>query len=238
MLELQVKDYRRPSQAHGSWMEWETVVHNNAKRRQDYLCNLKRRFTWLVLIIVSRKLSQMSSNVFAGMSRQMVPFSSILLSSKSECNDRVATYGFDQRLPPSSTSSSNLTHLGLKWHFYKIQLSRHFLSICFRSDPERMMSYPSVTVHPSSHSQSWFLTRSSWKMLWTSSKPSLNLSRLRPSIVVLHTNEWGRVDIYEKISWRRKYSKIILWNLPDIEQFKTWGQCYQKLMDLIFKNRH
>ena len=149
MLELQVKDYRRPSQAHGSWMEWGPVVHNNAKRRQDYLCNLKRRFTWLVLIIVSRKLSQMSSNVFAGMSRQMVPFSSILLSSKSECNDRVATYGFDQRLPPSSTSSSNLTHLGLKWHFYKIQLSRHFLSICFRSDPERMMSYPSVTVHPS-----------------------------------------------------------------------------------------
>ena len=47
--------------------------------------------TWLVLIMVSRKLSQMSSRVFAGMSRQMVPLSSMLRSSNKEWRDKVAT---------------------------------------------------------------------------------------------------------------------------------------------------
>jgi len=45
---------------------------------------------------------------------ERVPFRSMLRSSKREWSDRVATCGFDQRFPPSSTSSSNLTHLPTK----------------------------------------------------------------------------------------------------------------------------
>lgn len=38
------------------------------------------------------------------------------LSWKSACNERVATCGFDHRLPPSSTSSSNFTHRAVSRH--------------------------------------------------------------------------------------------------------------------------
>lgn len=65
----------------------------------------------LLLTILSRTRSVICSKPLASMSSITVPFSSRLLSSKSECSDRVATWGLLQRLPPSSTSSSNLIHL-------------------------------------------------------------------------------------------------------------------------------
>ena len=46
------------------------------------------------------------------MSRPTVPFNRRDLSSKREWRDKVATWGLLHRFPPSSTSSSNFTHLG------------------------------------------------------------------------------------------------------------------------------
>ena len=59
----------------------------------------------------SNKWIKLISYLDASMSSKMVPLVNKFLNSNNECSDRVATWGFDQRLLPSSTSSSNLTHL-------------------------------------------------------------------------------------------------------------------------------
>lgn len=52
-----------------------------------------------------------SSIVLALMSSSTVPLKMQLRSSNRLCNDSVATYGLLHRSPPSSTSSSNFSHL-------------------------------------------------------------------------------------------------------------------------------
>ena len=59
----------------------------------------------------SKIKSAMSSKLDASISSKMVPLVNKFLNSNNECKDNVATWGFDQRFPPSSTSSSNFTHL-------------------------------------------------------------------------------------------------------------------------------
>ena len=95
-------------------------IYNQNKNLTWCLCFLRMasltkvlfsKGSWLELTMVSRARSQMSSRLPADMSRQMVPLSSMLRSSNKEWRESVATWGLDQRLPPSSTSSSNLTHL-------------------------------------------------------------------------------------------------------------------------------
>lgn len=54
------------------------------------------------------------SMLTASISSMMVPVIIQHLSSNSECRDSVATWGFDHLSPPSSTSSSNFTHLHKK----------------------------------------------------------------------------------------------------------------------------
>ena len=66
------------------------------------------------LIMLSRVMSAISSKLLAAMSRLTVPFKRRERSSKREWRERVATWGLLQRLPPSSTSSSNFTHLKRK----------------------------------------------------------------------------------------------------------------------------
>uniref|UniRef100_A0A182J676 Uncharacterized protein n=1 Tax=Anopheles atroparvus TaxID=41427 RepID=A0A182J676_ANOAO len=61
------------------------------------------------LTMFSHASSAICSRLVASMSSITVPFSSRLRSSNSECSESVATCGFDHRLPPSSTSSSNFT---------------------------------------------------------------------------------------------------------------------------------
>jgi len=58
------------------------------------------------------------------MSNITILLSNKLRSSKSECKERVATWGLDQRFPPSSTSSSNLIHLGSKTFCYQSQTKK------------------------------------------------------------------------------------------------------------------
>ncbi len=50
-----------------------------------------------------------------GKSSSTAPLVRQLLSSNSECRDRVATWGLDQR-PPFSTSSSNLSQRAASFH--------------------------------------------------------------------------------------------------------------------------
>jgi len=64
-----------------------------------------------LLIILSRTRSAICSKLPASISSMTVPFKRRLLNSKSECSDKVATWGLLHLLPPSSTSSSNLIHL-------------------------------------------------------------------------------------------------------------------------------
>jgi hypothetical protein len=47
--------------------------------------------SWFVLIMLSKVSSAMSSKLEAVMSKQTVPLSNMLLNSKSECSDNVAT---------------------------------------------------------------------------------------------------------------------------------------------------
>lgn len=70
----------------------------------------------LALTMCSQAKSAIKSKLLASMSSITEPFNSRLLNSNNECNDKVATCGFDQRLPPSSTSSSNLIHLAVSFH--------------------------------------------------------------------------------------------------------------------------
>lgn len=71
-----------------------------------------------LLIMLSRARSAICSKLLASMSSITVPFSRRLRSSKSECSDRVATWGLLHLLPPSSTSSSNFIHLREKFFVY------------------------------------------------------------------------------------------------------------------------
>lgn len=64
-------------------------------------------------------LPAISSSEFALMSSITVPFMMQLRSSKRLCRDRVATQGLLHRSPPSSTSSSNLSHLQQKEDTHK-----------------------------------------------------------------------------------------------------------------------
>lgn len=68
------------------------------------------------LIILSHTRSATCSSVAASVSNIIVPLSSRLRSSNSECSESVATCGLDQRFPPSSTSSSNLTQRAVSFH--------------------------------------------------------------------------------------------------------------------------
>lgn len=52
----------------------------------------------------------------ASKSNSTVPFIIQLRSSKRLCRERVATCGLLHLSPPSSTSSSNLTHLAVSFH--------------------------------------------------------------------------------------------------------------------------
>lgn len=66
----------------------------------------------------SHKLSKIapatSSVQFTGLSRRTLPLMIQLLNSKRLCSERVATYGLLHRSPPSSTSSSNFSHLQVR----------------------------------------------------------------------------------------------------------------------------
>ena len=64
-----------------------------------------------LLIMVSKVMSAISSKLVAAMSRQTVPFNNRERNSNREWRERVATWGLLHRFPPSSTSSSNFTHL-------------------------------------------------------------------------------------------------------------------------------
>lgn len=68
------------------------------------------------LTIWSQTKSATTSRLMASMSSMTVPLSSRPRSSKSECSESVATCGLDQRLPPSSTSSSNLIQRAVSFH--------------------------------------------------------------------------------------------------------------------------
>lgn len=66
--------------------------------------------------ILSSTLSATCSKQFASISSMTDPLSIKLRSSKREWSDNVATWGFDHRFPPSSTSSSNFIHLAVSFH--------------------------------------------------------------------------------------------------------------------------
>lgn len=87
-------------------------------RRSNASTTLSRASTGSVpaLTIFSHTNSATCSRLVASISSISVPFSNKLLSSNRECRLRVATCGLDQRLPPSSTSSSNLTQRAVSFH--------------------------------------------------------------------------------------------------------------------------
>ena len=64
----------------------------------------------------SNKTSRIWFRFSASSSRKTVPFKIKLLSSMSECMDKLDTWGLLHLLEPSSTSSSNLTHLAVSFH--------------------------------------------------------------------------------------------------------------------------
>lgn len=68
------------------------------------------------LTILSHTKSAICSKLVASMSSITDPFSSKDRNSNRECRERVATCGFDHRLPFSSTSSSNFTHRAVSFH--------------------------------------------------------------------------------------------------------------------------
>lgn len=69
-----------------------------------------------LFVMFSVTKSAICSRLEASMSSITVPVKRRFLSSKRECSDRVATWGFDQRFPPSSTSSSNFTQRAVSFH--------------------------------------------------------------------------------------------------------------------------
>ena len=60
----------------------------------------------------------------ASKSNSTVPFIMQLRSSKRLCRERVATCGLLHLSPPSSTSSSNLTHLAVSFHSILLERGR------------------------------------------------------------------------------------------------------------------
>ncbi|KAH9390274.1 hypothetical protein TYRP_007833 [Tyrophagus putrescentiae] len=88
------------------WCRWR-------RRRASFTRALTSAVSCPLPTIVSRMRSAIWSRLLASMSRMTVPLRRQLRSSKRECRETVPTCGFDHRLPPSSTSSSNLIHLGL-----------------------------------------------------------------------------------------------------------------------------
>lgn len=79
--------------------------------RTNRTLSLKWLGKWPEFSIESIARSAICPNVKASASNKTAPFKIKLRNSNSEWSDKVATWGFDQRLPPSSTSSSNLTQL-------------------------------------------------------------------------------------------------------------------------------
>ena len=102
---------------------------------------LELYFTWSFLslarepqlIMLSRVMSAISSRLLAAMSRLTVPFKRRDRSSKREWRERVATCGLLHRLPPSSTSSSNFTHLKKENHHQDLLEQIYNLAVSFHS---------------------------------------------------------------------------------------------------------
>lgn len=136
----------------------------------------------------------------ASASKRTAPLSRRLRSSKSECKDRVATCGLDHRLPPSSTSSSNLTQLlqstanvdDYSWYSIKPQY--------------RAVSFHSVS--PSWLKQSSSISEKSGWDSWVSpsspsacSSPRINWTRCEGGIAA--TKEITKIDFsgYKSYEW-------------------------------------
>lgn len=69
-----------------------------------------------LFVMFSVMRSATVSRLLASMSSMTDPVNSKFLSSNNEWSDNVATWGFDHRSPPSSTSSSNFTHRAVSFH--------------------------------------------------------------------------------------------------------------------------
>ncbi len=87
----------------------ENKISQFKERMKGQGGNMIYLFYWAEIIRVQRE------NERIGWQHDLpVPLSRNDLSSKRECRDRVATWGLLHLFPPSSTSSSNFTHLKMK----------------------------------------------------------------------------------------------------------------------------
>lgn len=164
---------------------WCLCLFNKASRTLSRLSNAKL----LLLIILSNAKSAICSMELASISKITVPFNIRLRNSNRECNESVATCGFDQRFPPSSTSSSNLIHLAVSFH---------------------SISSPSVTSSSISENSGWLPCFSS-----SISSPRINWTRCEGGVpaklIYIHVfNIPGNVEVNQLLLVQVHFFSLII----------------------------
>lgn len=92
------------------WCRWRL----NSSVRTLSLCSRGRAPAFIIL---SHTKSATCSKFAASIPNMIVPAEdNKWRSSRRLCNDKVPTWGFDHRFPPSSTSSSNFIHRAVSFH--------------------------------------------------------------------------------------------------------------------------